>query len=110
MTDLGWALMAGAVLAVGFMLVASMWSRPSLGVVIASTMEVTRKQTNPNTRWSQNPRATSVSEPMIRVGTTVRTAPSLRAMAGAIIVEGTVTIWLRKKTRPIIGVDNPRAC
>ena len=36
MTDLGWALMAGAVLAVGFMLVASMWSRPSLGVVIAS--------------------------------------------------------------------------
>lgn len=36
MSDLGWALMAGAVLAVGLVLVGSMWLRPSLGVVLAS--------------------------------------------------------------------------
>lgn len=36
MSDLGWALMAGAVLAVGLVLIGSMWLRPSLGVVLAS--------------------------------------------------------------------------
>lgn len=43
MTDLGWALMGGAVLAVGLVLVASMWVRPSLDVVIASMDPTARR-------------------------------------------------------------------